>query len=73
MAVEAGKVVRPDIAAEGGLLDEDLVAMEPPNLEDISVIVRTNLTALLPGAGGSGAVFRLLKTAPEIVSGRKLL
>ena len=55
MAMEAGKVVRPDIAAEGGLLDEDLVAMEPPNLEDISVIVRnkTNRTFL----GGSSGVF----------------
>ena len=68
MAVEAGKVVRPDNAAEGGLLDEDLVAMEPPNLEDISVIVRNkpNRTFL----GGSRWSLRM-KTAPEIVSGRK--
>ena len=28
-------VVRPDKAAEGGLLDEEWVAMEPPKLEDM--------------------------------------
>lgn len=35
MAVEAGKVVRPDKAAEGGLLDEEWVAIEPPKVEDM--------------------------------------